>query len=40
MLQRAGDQLQGVAGEVKDADEGHNRQGSHHKALSLQVLKV
>ena len=37
MLQRVGDRPQGVAGEVTDADEGHNRQGCHHKVLLLKV---
>ena len=40
MLQRAGDWPQGVAGEVTDADEGHNKQCCHHKVLSLQVIKL
>ena len=39
MLQRAGSQLQGGAGEMTDTDEGHNRQGCHHKVLSLQVIR-
>ena len=39
MLQRAGDQPQGVAREVTDADEGHNQQCCHNKVLSLQVIR-